>query len=1070
MRLLRFVSIFVLFLVVSLPVCAAQSLEIKSFAGEAGVQRYALPDDSVEMVIEALLPDDLVIGESQVKVCRDSLCTFPESCTPEESFGKDILNTCIYRESLSGETGIFPYAVRLSDDDGRVVRAASTELGIDRLAPEILVFEISSPDEEGIILFDVEAQDYGSLRGDISYCTGIERIDFYDEASGSVLLSKEYGYEVCEVSDVIEYVHKTQELSGRVTVCARAVDLFGQESIPVCSDFVFDKEPPEFVSLGFADSSGVPLSHIPGSGARVDVFVEIDDVSEIESVVADLSAISGRPADKSRKADYMKDNRFYWSGFDVTPATDCRVSVRAVDALGFSNQEDLSCAVNIDDEGPDVQEIRTSYESYAGEFVIAPGTKITAVIDEPGVGLNKNQMYLDLSEIGLGVLQADYCEKGSGSIWRCYWEDISPDVRDGDYQIRIAEDSADDLGNTLFKKAVLDVIVFSRVPRITAVSQYPVAPDFEDDVEFTLRVVDSKTEPSVFVDASAISEAVFPKEAACVSAGIDEWECYVTVDLLKQSYAKETVLFYTQAEKGAGQEVPFEVVVYQPEPAEGVDFYTVAGISKLPKKGFDKRLVYNIPAPVYLQPRLKQKAFDPDVSVVETSADCNAEGVSSVYLVPGDPENPYIVVKSSPALAGQDSPVKVDCTLSLRVRQGERLFRNLETETFSVEIPVYNNPLGTVGENAQAQMDALDEQIWDLQKRTKRWSDINDWMGTIVAIAQSIATMDYSLSYIGSALWLIAVVFYELKSIPYIGPVLKELSQVIWKGIACGVFFSIAHLDILDYFWNPGIVGTEIFSADIDVSAKKLVSTLIKTVSIVYSCQLCDFSSGLYAGIKDVVYGDTTMSVGGSPGEPTEIERFTVYDWDPYKSIHVSAGCLCVPGLVYNMRKEVQVNCIYRNCIEQNAKLGLPFDSCQQTYKEQNCLYVDGAAWRVAGGSGIAFTLNSLLTVVLEQLPLMIISRAWTSVCDPDCGYLGKEHKAEEFGGDCGKYGMAPVGGSGETAYPDECSENPENDWEVPLCGVWTSTLLLQETDFFGSNKFPWQRYTADLEGEDFCD
>jgi len=1067
MKLLRFTTFLMMFLIITLPICVAQSLEIKSFTGKDNVQNYAGPDDTVTMNIEAMIPRDLVISDSQVQICRESLCSYPDSCTPGESYGKDIYNNCVYKESFTGETGIFPYTVKLLNDDSKVVKAISTDLGIDKLPPNILKFSIKPPATKDVATIEIAAQDYGSTPGDASYCTGIKQIDFYDGDTNKILFTKEFGYEQCDISESFEYQHKTDKKSEKLTICAKAIDLFDQESIPVCTDFAYDEEGPKFVSLGMADKDGNPISHITSSGATVELVIEIDDVSEITSVVADLSKISGKSSDKNRKFSYKKDNKFYWSDFNVNPDTVCSADVKAVDAMSNTANASLTCSIPVDDEGPEIQAIISSYEDYVGEYVIAPNTRIKAKILEDGVGLYKKEIFLDLTEIGLGTLQPDSCEKKADNLWICYWDDITPTVRDGDYQIRITEDSRDDLGNKLFKKASLDVVVYTKAARITAISQYPVGPTYDETLEFTLRVENSKTEPSVFVDASAISNDAYPKEASCTSAGIEEWECYVDVGMLNQMYMKEMITFSTKSGESQ-QEVPFEVSVYEPEPSGGVDFYTMTATSVMPRKGFDKRLVYNIPVPVYLQPRLTKKSADPDVSIIETSAECSAEGVSEIYLVTGNPEKPYIVVKSSPSIADQDGPVKVDCTISLRIRQGKRIFKNLETETFSVSIPVYNNPLGTVGENAQAQIDGMNDRIWDLQKRTKRWSDVNDWVGTIVGIAQTIAQGDAVMTYIGGALWLIAAVFYELKSIPYIGPVLKGLSKLLWKGIACSLIFTELHTGVLEYVWNPGMVGTEVFSSSFSTGAWKLWTTLVKTVSIIYSCQLCDYSSTLYTGTKKIVYGDTSFDIGAKSGKPTEIERFTVYDWDPYRSIHVSMGCLCMPGMVYNMRKEVQVNCIYRNCIEQNAELGLPFDSCQQTYKEQNCLYVDGAAWRVAGGSGIALTMNMLLTFILDHLPLMAASKAWSYVCDPDCGMFGKEDTDGEQ--DCGKYSMVPTKGSGESAYPDKCRDYPADDWRVPLCGVWTSTMLLMETDFFGSNKYGWEKYLAELEGEDFCD
>jgi len=1067
LNLLRFAAVFMLFLVLSLPVCIAQSLEIESFAGKDNVQNYARPDDDVTMNVKAMIPRDLVISDSQVKVCRGGSCSYP-SCSPGESFKADVFNECIYKETLADEKGIFPYTVQLFDDDNNPVKTLSTELGIDKVPPNILNFRITPPATKDAAVIEIDAQDYGSEKGDASYCAGIKQVDFYDEATGTVLFTKEFGYEECDISDSFEYRHQTKEKSEKLVVCAKAIDLFNQESEPVCRDFVYDEEGPKFISLGMADTEGNPISHITSSGADVEMVVEIDDASDLSAVTADLSKISGKSSDKSRKFNYKKDGLFYWSGFRVNPGTVCSVDVRAVDALDNSANASLSCDVLVDDAGPEVQELMSSYEDYTGSYIMAPGTQIKARILEPGVGLHKHEVYLDLSEVNLGTLQADYCEKKSDKLWVCYWNDITPEVRDGDYQIRITGDSRDDLGNPVLETAGLDVETYTKAARITAISQYPVSPSYEDTLEFTLRVENAKTEPSVFVDASQISSDAFPKQALCTGAGIEEWECSVDVGMLNQVYMKEMITFSTKGD--SMQEVPFEVTVYEPEPAGRVDFYTITATSVMPRKGFDKSMMESdIPVPVYLQPRLKKKAPDSDMSILETSADCTAEGASDVYLVQGNPEKPYIVVKGSSDLADQDTPVKVDCTLSLRLREGERVFKNLETESFSVNIPVYGNPLGTIDENAKAQITAMDDRVWDLQKRTTRWSDVNDWVGTIVWLAQSLAQMDSTNNYIGSILWLVAVVLYELRVIKPlgIGDACKAASKFLWKTVACSMLTDLNML-VLDYVWNPGMIGSEIFSAKASVAAEGLWTTLIKTVSIIYSCQMCDYSSSLYAGTKKIIYGDTSFDIGASRGKPTEIERFTVYDWDPYRSMHIAMGCLCIPGIVYNMRKEVQVNCIYRNCIEQNAELGLPFDSCQQTFKEQNCLYVDGAAWRVAGGSGIAFTLNSLLTVILDQLPMMVTSKAWSMVCDPDCGMFGKEQTSEEK--NCGEYGLALNKGSGESAYPDKCRDYPEDDWRVPFCALWTGTMLLQETDFFGTNKFGWDRYYAELEGEDYCD
>ncbi|MBW2973598.1 hypothetical protein KY346_04345 [Candidatus Woesearchaeota archaeon] len=755
MKLVRFAVLVMSFLLIMLPVCYAQKLDVTTFSGKDGVQGYARPDDEIVMNIEAIVPFDLAISPSQVQVCKENICANAASCTPGKYIGTDVLNTCVYQETLEGETGISSYLVNLLDDDKKIIKTEAVTLHIDRQPPVILLLDIQQKNET--IDVQIHAQDFGPVRGNTKNCAGIKKIDFYDGTTGNILNTNEYGYENCDVIYNFEYLLP----QGRFELCAKATDMFNQESAPVC--------------------------------------------------------------------------------------------------------------------------------------------KI----------------------IGIG---------------------------------------------------------------------------------------------------------------------------------------KEIIPVPTE-----------EVLVYEPGPEEGVDFYTITGTSIYPRKGFDRRAVNTIPVPVYIQVMLKQKQSDSDVSIYDKSVQCSSEDISESYLVAGT-DATYVVVKSLPTIAERTSPVEVDCTLQLQIRKGQKIFTDLETEKFSKKIPVYNNPLGTISENAESQIGSLDDDIWDLQKRTNRISDINDWLATIVTIVQTIAQGDVLLNYVGAALWLVSVVLYELKSVPYVGPALEALAKVFWKVISCELINNFFHEGILGWIWNPGMVGTEVFSMKFGSALKRIVSTLSKTVSIIYSCQLCDYSSALYSGTKKTIYGDTTLDIEDKRGKPTVLETFTVYDWDPYRSIHVAMGCLCLPGIVYNMRKEVQINCIYRNCVKQNAELGLPFDNCQQTFKEQTCLYVDGAAWRVSGETAIAPLFSSLLTMILEQLPIMLASRGWSMLCDPDCGMFGKKDKKDGKKDDCSMYGLEKLNTGDDSAYPEECSDDPSQDWAVPMCGVWGATLILQEIDYFGTNKYSWDRFTAELEGEDYCD
>jgi len=84
---------------------------------------------------------------------------------------------------------------------------------------------------------------------------------------------------------------------------------------------------------------------------------------------------------------------------------------------------------------------------------------------------------------------------------------------------------------------------------------------------------------------------------------------------------------------------------------------------------------------------------------------------------------------------------------------------------------------------------------------------------------------------------------------------------------------------------------------------------------------------------------------------------------------------------------------------------------------------------------------------VLKQLPVMAMGAAWQAMCDPEIGMLAKE------------------------AYPEQYQKPPNimSDWEVPMCALTAALQMIEETGFFQGNKYEWDRYVGNLEGEDFC-
>ena len=81
--------------------------------------------------------------------------------------------------------------------------------------------------------------------------------------------------------------------------------------------------------------------------------------------------------------------------------------------------------------------------------------------------------------------------------------------------------------------------------------------------------------------------------------------------------------------------------------------------------------------------------------------------------------------------------------------------------------------------------------------------------------------------------------------------------------------------------------------------------------------------------------------ITGTPAMPPE--QFGI---NPYKSIHFAAATLCLPGMIYNLKKEQQLSCLQLKCLQDSAEGGFSTVVCNDAYKERRCLYYDSAQWR----------------------------------------------------------------------------------------------------------------------------
>ena len=459
-------------------------------------------------------------------------------------------------------------------------------------------------------------------------------------------------------------------------------------------------------------------------------------------------------------------------------------------------------------------------------------------------------------------------------------------------------------------------------------------------------------------------------------------------------------------------------------PVSTAEVYKLANVKVVPEK-IDRRTATLTAVPVQIQTLLTPLQKESAARIISTKAECISDDIVESYVLRETTRTPIIVLKLMPDT--EKDTIAINCTMKLTVLQNNQT--STEEKQISKKIELYKNPLGEIDENIQQKIDAIGTDIDEFDKTVTRLQKTNKILGQVAVYAEKAAVLDATNTFMLGGLWAVMTV---LEQIPYT----KAAAQNIWKSGAPWQMEN--HKTVLWTTWNPGMAPQGLNS---------LLSTFVKTLTIIQSCQVCDYSNS-YTALIEQGAGKKIFTLDDKQGKPTTLQQIFVYEWKPYKSIHVAQACQCIPAISYNMQKERQIKCIYKKCIEQNAEMGLPITECDKTLKQQQCLYVDGAAWKLTGGNGIAPIFSQLANGIFKEIPTITQSVAWQYMCDRDTGNLKGPAYPEK-----NQYGVNGVIG----------------DFAVPLCAVTAGLQMLDETGYFKGNRYKWDQYIGDLQGEDYC-
>ncbi len=1029
------IALFMAFLILSIPVFSAQAYAFTitrvTIAGSDGVEDVMKSDNdyfiATVSVSEEIDPDQLQI-----------------SYTKDEAFDSCSGKECVYTSSQTDRAGQeMEYTIQLINASIIVDEVEGTIL-VDEEEPTIDSYTVEKSDDDITISYEVT----DTACEDCSICAGIDYLTLYqdDTEIQTINVASE-----CSVEDEISTsVTELNLEDGDHELCLIAVDNVGHSSDDICEVVSVDRTGPHFEtgSLEIKDSmSGNLVQYIGSDAVLVDVFINVTDDSLSENtVVGDFSLLNSVIGStyEDMTADSCEQNNddetlwvcAWYAVYIEDVSGSLTLTFSATDNEGNEGTYSPTYTLTKDDSAPTVYRVYNEQES-EDLYLKYGANSVYADFDATGSSFSFEQASLTFSLASLTKKDATSCWE-NGSYWTCVWN-FSMSYS-GTTESSLTIDAEDDAGNAMESYEV-DVATDSEEPEILSISTSLDCPTASDTLEVVVNATDDSDDLYITFYGEDIRTDDEPLTKECVKVDEDIFTCTLYVDDFVSSPEDEDVKIEVSDNAGNIGDDEVDISVCELEGAGTPDFVTtyVGDVVEV-----DKLTLSYIDYPLYVPLTF---SYTSAADIVSKTASCSDMG--SVYFMDQSETSSFMVVTiPAQAVPNATYSLNLDCSISFTMQYGDTVYSTPEVDEIEISVDLYGTPLGTIEQTIVDKIDGQRQGISEAQKDIDFWVGVNTFAGMICTIAQILAKVNAIYAGIRVVLTAIGSIpgLYEVASISnMIGDVIYHIvTTYAWPVGTAGGFASIGTpMSYFNYGYSQKIGSFNPLGA---------IGIAIKNICILYSGKYCEGFSGLEnkVVINAEEYGDPAYYEANYGLEPhlaaqpdRNIQLFT--DWDPYKSIHTATSCLYLDAIIYNLRKERQINCMYTRCLEDNAENGLPIDVCDLQYKERECLYVDGAAWRAAGWKDIHFV-QVILNTAITNLDVFALS----------FGYYGF----------CGWYdtNMRSSFSFAKMTYE---SGNLPLMWAATSCHVYAGALTLTETNWFTSTTaFDFE---ANLEGTDYC-
>ena len=802
-----------------------------------------------------------------------------------------------------------------------------------------------------------------------NFCAGIATIEISDDSDFENIVATELyetNIENCLLTD--EILFQGPVATGEFVYFIRAIDALGFASSGTRGNLGLDVDAPIISDVGVY-SGGSEVTRF-GPGTRTyELRAIVEENKGIQRVSADLSEF-GLSDDVSAQCTNV--GVIYTCVWNINPTIsedteELSGTVLALDIDSNLQTSQFTIPVEIDNDNPVISNI----ETVSGNFGKNPEILSAKIVDAGGININR--VFAELSQLGLSSEKnPNKCEDDF-----CYWNNLVPTRTSGEATITLYAEDIYGHSSTKSQNFTIDTIN----PTFLNYTYSPREPSYPDVITFTVNAYDNETGlDKIEVDANDISTHNESFVSQCGTSN-----CIVQINKLNPDAVKDKLMFkiYDNAGNFVSEETE-DIQIYKTDDEYVPDFVGIKIGSVTPSR-INRKIAKEVPIKVFVPISYN---LAPGVEISEKTSRC--DGDLAIYA----PKTPYWIGDELLVFefefndaTSQVEFVEFNCTLSFLTRRDFTIYSTPEIENLKGRVELYDK--STIDENVDKKLKKIEDDVdgfWEwiekadkvvswlkkicdgMEYINKVYNAIESLKGVVLVAARGLAAINYTA---GDAVW---------KAFLKIECSVRVLKDWLWptdykfQGISSeGINFmdlvggvdSTPSTKTVFNGWarracafvkceqcNQGFQLTNFLSADDNPLTSEEGDTWNFATNPFDA--LTNFGGPSFdSRLTDEEYGSLVRK-NRREGEKYDAGLFSDINiesqFNPEDSIFVAANCMCLTGVIHNLKKLRQLDCMQAKCIKDHASSGFSTAECDIQHSVRKCEYWTGAILEIVPG------------------------------------------------------------------------------------------------------------------------